>query len=137
MEAPTPVKRISFLDLAKGIGIGAFLGSYCLLYFCRQMDSCGNPLVKKVCRFFCFLGEHSMDLVIWQFVAFCFVALLQMLLCHETMSVSNVLSHLPRYSTAGWWWIPYTLAGTFLPLLICRLLRAGPWGKALRKIHIV
>lgn len=61
-----------------------------------------------------------------------------MYLYHEEITVSNVLSYYPIHSTSGGlWWAAYTLVGLFVPILWGKLLRLGPWGKLLKRLHIV
>lgn len=115
---------------------GAFLASYAVLYFCRQLDARANRLAPlKKCLIF--LGKHSLDIVIWQFVAFRLVIALQMYLNGEALTVANILSYYPCYSTDGLWWIAYLLVGVLAPVGLCTVLRLGPWGKVLKKLHIV
>lgn len=117
--------------------IGAAMASYALLYFCRSLDNMKAKFCLPVKQMLIFFGKNSMDIVIWQFVAFRAVIILQMYLNHETITVSNVLQYYPCYSTAHGWWMAYTLAGLLIPILFCSILRMGPWGNLLKRIHIV
>jgi len=41
------------------------------------------------------------------------------------------------YEAGNGWWLAYLAVGLFGSLALARLLRAGPWGRALKKIHLV
>lgn len=117
--------------------IGAFFMSYALIFFSKFMDERKNTLVKTINRGLIFLGQKSIDILIWQFVFFRVVIIIQILLNKEPCTVTNVLSYYPVYDTKGLWWIAYLIAGIAIPLLWGALLRFGPWGKLFKKIHIV
>lgn len=117
--------------------IGALMASYALIYFCKAIEKSQNTLVTKAKAAILLLGRRSMDIVIWQFVAFRIGIAAQMYLNHEEMTISNLLSYYPLYSEAHGWWIIYLVIGLVVPLLWCQLLRAGLWGKLFQKLHIV
>lgn len=119
--------------------VGAVGASYALLYFCRWIDKlCQNihvlEYIKNIGTFF---GRNSLDILIWQFVAFRFVILLQMYKWHNSITWDELLSHYPVYVVSNGWWIIYTIVGMVVPVLFCSLLRAKPLGYITRKIHIV
>lgn len=116
--------------------VGALMASYAILYLCKEFDL-RVKILMPVKKFLMYLGKHSIDIVIWQFVAFRIVIILQMYLNSEEITWSGVLSYYPCYSTDHGWWIVYTLVGLLVPVLFCSLLRSGPWGKVLKKLHIV
>lgn len=117
--------------------IGAAMASYSLICFCRYFDRRTGWFLLPLKHLLIFLGRNSMDIVIWQFVAFRAVIMVQMYLNHETITISNILKYYPCYSTEGIWWLAYTAAGLLLPLLFCSILRTGVWGKWLKFLHIV
>lgn len=116
--------------------LGAVLASYALLYICCEFDKRAKILMP-VKKLLIYLGKHSLDIVIWQFVSFRLVILLQMYMNGELITLDNVLSYYPCYSTANGWWLVYTIVGTCVPIALCEFLRCGYWGKILKKIHIV
>lgn len=138
--------------------IGAFLASYAVLYLSKWLDdftkteireeagkrplyhsitSILTPIISSVNKLLIFVGKNSIDIVIWHFIAFRIVIVVQMYLNHEAITMSNVLSYYPMYSEAHGWWIIYTIVGLFVPLVWCGILRVGPWGKLFKKMHIV
>lgn len=118
--------------------LGAFLASYACVYLSKVLDDCKAKPAAILKSLLSYLGRNSMDIVIWQFVAFRIVIMLQMYLYYEEITVSNVLSYYPIHSTSGGlWWAAYTLVGLFMPILWGKLLRLGPWGKLLKRLHIV
>ncbi|MFR5029307.1 MAG: acyltransferase family protein, partial [Coprococcus sp.] len=119
--------------------VGAVGASYALLYFCRWIDMLCKKIhvleyIKNIGTFF---GRNSLDILIWQFVAFRLVILLQMYKWHNPITWDELLSHYPVYVVGNGWWIIYTIVGMVVPVLFCSLLRAKPLGYITRKIHIV
>lgn len=115
---------------------GSILASYAIIVFCKLFDE-KIKILQPVKRFIMFLGRHTLDILIWQFVAFRAVILLQILIYKEELTFANLLSFYPVYDASNFWWIAYLVVGIFLPIGFCSLLRLGVWGKAFKKIHIV
>jgi len=114
--------------------IAALLGSYaviCLSMVIGRWQEGPVLGLKKVCSLF---GRGSLDIVIWHFVLFRLVSGLQFWL--EGKSVLNALG-VKVYEAGNGWWLAYLAVGLFGSLALARLLRAGPWGRALKKIHLV
>lgn len=118
---------------------GALLASYPLLYFSVWLERMAvkGVLFEKCGQLLEFLGRRSMDILIWQFVFFRLVIILQMILNSEMLTLENIRSYYPVYSEDGLWWLAYLAVGLVCPLVWCDLLRKDPWGKNLKKIHIV
>lgn len=116
--------------------IGSILASYALIVFCKLFEE-KVKVLQPVKRFIMFLGRRSLDILIWQFVAFRIVILLQMVIYKEELTIGNLLSYYPVYDSSNFWWIAYFVVGLFIPIGFCSLLRLGFWGKAFKKIHIV
>lgn len=99
--------------------IEALCGSYsffaiiCMIYRCSWMK-----------RMLTLLGRYSLDIVIWQFIAFRFVIVLQLAI--NNLSLYDTLKYYPTYDTGDCWWILYIVAGLFGSLII---------GKGLRRIN--
>lgn len=117
--------------------IGACLASYAVIYLSQLIEVCQNKCLKLVKNTFIYLGQHSIDIVLWHFIFFRLGIILQMYLHQETLSVKNVLSYYPIYSAENGWWIVYLFIGILLPLLWGKVLRMGIWGKLLSKLHVV
>lgn len=114
--------------------VGAVLGSYFFIYLSRQLELAKGKAwqpVKKVCVY---LGKRSLDIVIWQFVAFKLVMLVQLYLTGEPYS--DIFRYLNKQTDHGWW-LAYLIVGTVVPLIWCNFLRLGWWGKILKKLHMV
>lgn len=119
--------------------VGAISASYALLYFCRWADRLCKKIhivecIKNIGTFF---GRNSMDILIWQFVSFRLVILLQMYKWHNPITWDELLSHYPVYVVSNGWWIIYTIVGMVVPVLFCSILRAKPIGYVTKKMHIV
>ena len=117
--------------------IGAVFASYAVIYFCRFIEKKQVRTAVIFRKVFLWLGKNSIDILIWQFVFFRVGIIIQMALNHEAITLSGVLSYYPLYSEKNGWWIIYTVIGLILPVLWGKILRFGPWGKLLKKAHIV
>ena len=115
--------------------IGACMASYFTIWLSAQIDRLSARGVFWLRDGLSFLGKRSLDIVIWQFVFFRVVIAAQLLL--GGLPLSTLLDYYPILDASHGWWIAYTVIGTALPILWCALLRAGPWGKALKKIDAV
>lgn len=116
---------------------GACFASYAVIYLSQLMEVCQNKCLKLVKSAFIYLGQHSIDIVLWHFIFFRLSIILQMYLHQETLTVKNILSYYPIYSADHGWWVVYLFIGILLPLLWGKLLRIGIWGKLFSKLHIV
>lgn len=87
-------------------------------------------LVKHVS----YLGQNSIYIVIWQFVLFKVVIIVQMLI-YELPVV--VLNSYPIYDSTNCWWIIYLLVGTYGSILIKILLEKSPIRLILKKIYVI
>ena len=117
--------------------IGAVMASYSLIYFCKLLDNSKAKVIMTIKRVLIYLGKRSIDIVIWQFVAFRIVIITQMILNNEEITIHNILAYNNLYSGNNGWWIVYTIVGIIVPLLWCNFLRLGLWGKILKRIHAV
>ena len=93
--------------------VGALCGTLSLLYFSKIMTKLfGKDIIA---RHIAFLGANSIYIVIWQFLAFRFAILLQIVLCDVKVSA---LTAYPVYDTSNGWWVVYTLCGVYGSVLI-------------------
>ncbi len=116
--------------------IGSFLISYAILYFCKKFENLKIKSAVFIKNSITYIGRHSMDIVIWQFVAFRLVIILQMYLNGEELTLNNILSYFPMYDSTHGWWLAYTAVGVLAPIIWCSLLRLGISGKIVKKLHI-
>lgn len=93
---------------------GALLASYCLISTSRLIQDSSIRLVRLMKRDLCYLGKKSIDIVIWQFVAFRLVIVLQLWMNGEP--ISDLLLYYPVYSASNGWWIVYTIVGCAVPI---------------------
>lgn len=89
-------------------------------------------IVKKV---LVYVGMHTIDIVLWQYVFFRVIIALQLYL--NGQPISMVTQIYPTYDSSHGWWIVYTIFGVMTSLAFGEFLRRGPWGKLLAKYHIV
>lgn len=114
---------------------GACMASYFTIWVSAQISRLSTPWGKTLQNGLILLGKQSLDIVIWQFVFFRLVIAVQLMLNGQPLSM--LLDYYPILSAAHGWWIVYTLVGIVLPILWCELLRLGPWGRVLKRIHAV
>ena len=100
---------------------GALCASYGVIFISRIIEQTIEIRVLKMGL--CYLGRKSLDIVIWQFVAFRLVIAFQ--LYREGSLLSSVLDYYPVYDVEQGWWIIYTLVGLVVPML---------WGNFVRSI---
>lgn len=116
--------------------IGSLLASYGLMCLSIYLDRVRIRFLLPVKKALTLLGKRSMDILIWQFVTFRAAILLQMFIKHDEITISNLLSHYPRYFSSNGWWLVYLAVGLVLPILFCSIFRSGPWGKFFKKTHL-
>lgn len=117
--------------------IGATISSYALIYFSRCLEENKNIILSKLVAILSFIGRNSLDIVIWHFVAFRIVIVIQLILNGIELSLNNVFEYYPYYDNSNGWWIVYFIVGISIPLLICYLLRKTKVGKLMEHIHIL
>lgn len=115
--------------------IGAVLASYVTLFISKCIAGIGGKAGNLFRRLICMMGMNSVDIVIWQFVFFRVGIALQLWL--NDIPMSKLFDYYPMYSARNGWWIIYTVIGIILPVLWGKFLRAGIWGRMLKKIHLV
>lgn len=116
--------------------IGAVLASYAALCVSKIIEKvCQNGILSLIKNGICIIGKNSVDIVIWQFVAFRIVIAIQLWL--NDISFAQLWDYYPMYSAKNGWWIIYTIVGIIIPVVWGWLLKRGVWGKFLKKIHMV
>lgn len=91
--------------------------------------------VDFVRKILVYVGMHTIDIVLWQYVFFRVIIVLQLYL--DGQPISMVTQIYPTYDSSHGWWIVYTIFGVVTSLAFGEVLRRGPWGKLLAKCHIV
>lgn len=103
--------------------VGALLASYALLTFAKLADQAGQRW--RVCGhingLLCYFSRRSIDLVIWQFVAFRAIIFLQLALNH--LPLSQWRDYYPVYDATHGWWLAYFLCGVVGSLVIAGVFR--------------
>ena len=102
--------------------IGACLMSYAVIFISRLIEKYDKVLlfrwIEKILGYF---GKKSMDILIWQFVAFRIVIALQLQL--NEIPLNQLFKYYPVYEAKDYWWTIYTLVGLIVPILWGNLLR--------------
>ena len=93
--------------------VGALCASYFIIYLSKWMENSGNKIVSVVKKLFIVSGQHSIDILIWHFVFFKIVIIVQMIMNNEKITYSNIMHHYPIFSSFNGWWIIYLLVGIF------------------------
>ena len=115
--------------------ICACLGSFTTIIISGWLEDRKLFLFIPLKKLLSLLGRYSMDILIWHFVAFRLVVMYQLYLEGEPLLKAIDIGS--RYNTDGMWWLLYMLAGIIVSLLWSALLRVGPWGRLLKKLHII
>ena len=97
----------------------SFLGSYVILVISQFIDM--TNMLKPVKKCLLCFGRNSLDIVIWQFVAFRAVIALQLYLAGEPLS--TILDYYPVYDASGIWVLVYTIVGLVGSILIGQILK--------------
>lgn len=71
------------------------------------------------------LGRNSKEVVIWQFVFFRPIIIVQLIIAGENWR--KFMNYYPVYDSSNMWWLVYCVAGLFIPIL---------WGMILKKLEI-
>ena len=116
--------------------IGALCASYFIITLCKYVENSNNNIISSVKKVFIVSGQHSIDILIWHFVFFYGVVILQLIFYNKKLTLHKIFLHHTYITTSGWW-IVYLLVGVFVPLIWGYILRQGFWGKVLKKIHAV
>lgn len=117
--------------------IGALCASYFVISLSKWIENACNKIVSYLKKVLIASGQHSIDILIWHFIFFKIIIIIQMILNNENVSYSNLISHHPVFISSNGWWIAYLLVGVFLPLIWGYIIRQGFWGRALKKVHAV
>ena len=126
---PTVTKTYCFYVLI------ALLGSFSTILLSKSIGGITAERLSWLKKSLTFLGIRSMDILLWHFIAFRLVVAVQLRL--DGISVRKLFDYQNRYDTSGCWWIAYFAAGVAGSLLWGWFLRQGPWGRFLKKIHMV
>lgn len=113
----------------------AFLGSFVVICIAMCLERSKFRVMEIIRLPLRVIGRNTMDILIWQFVAFRFCVAFQLFL--EGEPLINVFEVESRYNTDGYWWILYLVVGIVLPLIWGWFLRQGPWGWLLSKLRLV
>ena len=77
----------------------------------------------RIVKHVIYLGQNSIDLVIWQFLAFRIAIVLQIIFLKAKLSA---ITAFPTYDTEGIWWLVYVIAGIYGSLLWKFILEHNP-----------
>lgn len=111
--------------------------SFSVLFFSKQITEFRNKFVSGITKCFTFLGRHSLDILIWHYVAFRITMLILLLINGKSITVTSFFDY--DYSVLiinPYDWIIYIITGIILPIAFCCFMRMNPWGKITKKIHI-
>ncbi len=113
----------------------AILGSFIVICISMCLERSNFSLIELLRKPLRYLGKNTLDILLWQFVAFRFCVAFQLNL--QGIPITEVFAQESRYYTQDGWWIFYFAAGMILPLIWGWFLRKGPWGWLLKKLRLV
>lgn len=114
--------------------IGAFLGTVALIIVSKGIED----FTEKLAQLLECLGKNSITIVIWQFIAFIPVFLIQAV--NDNIPLKDILLLLYQqhtYNTEAFGWIWYCITGIFIPVLVGMLLKDTFINKVLKKLYMV
>ncbi|NEX02325.1 Fucose 4-O-acetylase [Pseudobutyrivibrio sp. NOR37] len=113
--------KISFM-------IGAIFATFSFIY----LSSVSSMIKKnKIVDAICYLGKNSIHIVIWQFLAFRFTIVLQIIFADAPLSS---LTAFPVYDTSGIWFVIYLFMGIVVSLVIGKIMDKFFLNKLKKKI---
>lgn len=100
--------------------IGAFIASVSVILLSYGMEE----KMLRVSDFFAFIGKNSMQVVIWQFVAFIPLFFIQCCIINNETLVTflSLIIRQHTYDIKGIYWVLYFISGLFLPIIFKQLL---------------
>ena len=101
--------------------IGAFIAGVSVILISHGMEE----KMLRVSDFFAFLGKNSMQIVIWQFVAFIPLFFIQCCIINsETLiTFASLIIRQHTYDITGIYWVLYFISGLFLPIFFKQFLK--------------
>lgn len=117
-----------------GFLIGAYCASIALIIFSKLLDE--TKLKIKV--LLCYIGKNSMDILIWQFIAFVPIVFVHTLIDGFTIKeFLDFILYQHIYVTNHMLWFLYTVVGVGLPLLIRYIIKKTQLFRILKKLYLV
>lgn len=93
--------------------MNSLLSAYIIIYLSRIL---ANNLNSKMCKLFCYLGQNSLHILLWQFVFFEMLTALFLYVNNIPFCFIDRFPH--AIKTSGIWWLVYFLIGILGPLLL-------------------
>ena len=111
--------------------LGGLLAIISTLFVARFVE---EYLFNKIKYHLIYLGRNTLPIVLWQFIAFRFAILIQIIV--ENGQFEWLISF-PVYSTSEGWWIIYTITGIYMSLMVEWILQHNFTTKYLKKIFLI
>ncbi|WP_238860358.1 acyltransferase family protein [Clostridium sp. YIM B02569] len=112
---------------------GAIFAIQVTFYVSEIISKWKSRLLLNIKKMFIFLGENSIDILIWQFVMFKMVVLLQLYI--DKVPLNNVWRYYPTYNTKHGWWLIYTILGTIFSIILGKILSDVLFKNIIKKIY--
>ncbi len=112
------------------------IGAYMAIFFTLWISEILNKLYDKIkcIKHLNYLGIHSLDLVIWHFLAFRLTIIIQIISMNLPI---KTLTSFPIYDASGFWWILYIITGIYGSLLTKYILEHNIFSKVMKKLHMI
>lgn len=110
------------------------MGSYMAILFFVWLSNKIATIKTKGIDILIYLGMNSMDIVIWQFLAFRLAIIPQIYIYGVG---SKALTAFPVYDASGLWWLVYVIAGLFGSLAWRYVLNHNYLTSLLKRIHVI
>ena len=112
--------------------IGAYLASFFVLWISELVEKYFKNSIFS--NHIIYLGQNSIDILIWQFLAFRIAIIIQIVFLKVPM---KSLVSFPVYDSSGLWWIVYLLAGIYCSLVWKYILEHNVLSKYMKKYYII
>ncbi|MCQ2482201.1 MAG: acyltransferase family protein [Clostridia bacterium] len=112
--------------------IGALCATFCILRLSALLSEC--RVISRFINHVAYLGANSIDILIWQFLAFRLTIMIQIIIDKLPLST---LTAFPIYDGTGFWWFIYILAGIYGSLLWTYILKHNPLSKQMKKLYMI
>lgn len=88
--------------------VGAYLATFFVLWLSKLLAYCfgNNAIIQHIT----YLGKNSIDIVIWQFLAFRITILIQIIILRVPL---KAIVAFPVYDSSGMWWLAYVITGIY------------------------
>ena len=112
------------------------IGAFAAIAFTLRLSSwiMNITAISKLIEHLIYLGKNTIDIVIWQFLAFRIAIIIQIVVMN--IGINSIIAF-PVYDSSGLWWIVYLVTGIYGSLLWKYILEHNPISKWMKKVYMI